>query len=166
MDLDALLRESVERSASDIHLKPDAPPILRINGRLEAQPDLGVVSAQFMDAAARRMLPERRYAELREGHEFDVMYGEGISRLGTLLEVGVDQKILEKSGAWFTYGTMRLGNGKDGARTFLKDNPKVAAEIEAKIRDKAGFGAGRPAEAAPGEVAGRAPAVAAAEKGR
>ena len=97
--------------------------------------------------------------------EFDVMYGEGISRLGTLLEVGVDLKVLEKSGAWYTYGSMRLGNGKDGARTFLKDNPKVAVEIEAKVRDKAGFGPVKAVEAAPADGASRTPAVA-AEKGR
>jgi twitching motility protein PilT len=91
MDLDALLRAGVERGASDIHLKPGAPPILRITGRLEPQPELGVVSAEFMDGAARRMLPERHYAELREGREIDIGYGVpgvGRFRVNVFLSVG------------------------------------------------------------------------------
>jgi twitching motility protein PilT len=81
MDLDALLRTGVERGASDIHLKPGAPPILRITGRLEPQAELGVVSPEFMDGAARRMLPERLYAELRGGREIDIGYGvPGVGR--------------------------------------------------------------------------------------
>ena len=91
MDLDALLRAGVERGASDIHLKPDAPPILRINGRLEPQAELGVVSAEFMDGAARRMLPERRYAELREGREIDIGYGvPGVGRFRVNVFLAVD----------------------------------------------------------------------------
>jgi len=88
--------------------------------------------------------------------EFDIMYGEGINRLGILLELGVDQKVLDKSGTWFTFGNVRLGQGKEGARAFLKDNPKVAAEIEHKIREKVGFAAG------PGPSPAAAPAAAAA----
>ena len=61
MELDALLHAGVERGASDVHLKPDAPPILRVHGRLEPRPDLGLVTAEFIDEAARRMLPERLY---------------------------------------------------------------------------------------------------------
>ncbi len=71
--------------------------------------------------------------------EFDVIYGEGISKLGILLEVGVDQKVIEKSGAWYTYNNLRIGQGKEGAKGFLKENGKVAAEIEKKIREKTGF---------------------------
>ena len=74
MDLDALLRAAVERGASDVHLKPDAPPVLRIHGRLEPQADWGVVTAEYMESAARRMLPERLYAQLREGREIDAGY--------------------------------------------------------------------------------------------
>jgi len=72
--------------------------------------------------------------------EFDIIYGEGISKLGTLLEVGVDKGVVDKSGAWFTYNNLRIGQGKEGARTFLKDNPPVAAEIEKKIKEKLGWG--------------------------
>ena len=66
--------------------------------------------------------------------EFDIMYGEGISREGELLELGVLHNVLEKSGAWYIYNGDRLGQGKDNCREFLKDNKPVAAEIEAKIR--------------------------------
>ena len=70
--------------------------------------------------------------------EFDVMYGEGISREGEVLEIGVLHGILEKSGAWYIYNGDRLGQGKDNSRDFLKENPALAKEIEAKIREKAG----------------------------
>jgi len=65
------------------------------------------------------------------------MYGEGISREGEVLEIGVLHGVLEKSGAWYIYNGDRLGQGKDNARDFLKDNAALAKEIEAKIREKA-----------------------------
>src|SRR4029078_10163461 len=70
--------------------------------------------------------------------EFDIMYGEGISREGEVLEIGVNLGVLEKSGAWYVYGSDRPGQGKDNARDFLKENPQLAREIEGKIREKAG----------------------------
>jgi recombination protein RecA len=70
--------------------------------------------------------------------EFDIMYGEGISREGEVLEIGVNLGVLEKSGAWYIYNGDRLGQGKDNARDFLKENPALAKEIEGKIREKAG----------------------------
>lgn len=66
--------------------------------------------------------------------EFDMIYGEGISREGSLLDMAVDRRIIVKSGAWFSYGDMRMAQGRDNARTFLKDNPELAAEIDAKVR--------------------------------
>jgi recombination protein RecA len=66
--------------------------------------------------------------------EFDVMYGEGISREGGLLDVGVAMDVVTKTGAWFTYVDTRLGQGREAAKTFLRDNPNVSAEIEGKIR--------------------------------
>ena len=66
--------------------------------------------------------------------EFDVMYGEGISREGGLLDVGVAMDVVSKTGAWFTYGETRLGQGREAATSFLRDNPPVAAEIEGRIR--------------------------------
>src|SRR3954467_2229971 len=70
--------------------------------------------------------------------EFDILYGEGISREGEVLEIGVLHGVLEKSGAWYIYNSDQLGQGKDNARDFLKENPALAKEIEAKIREKAG----------------------------
>jgi recombination protein RecA len=66
--------------------------------------------------------------------EFDILYGEGISREGEIVDLGVKANIVEKSGAWYSYSGNRIGQGKDNARQFLKDNPAMAHEIEAKIR--------------------------------
>ncbi|MGJ6978983.1 recombinase RecA [Aestuariimicrobium soli] len=72
--------------------------------------------------------------------EFDILYGQGISREGSLIDMGVDAGIIRKAGAWFTYETDQLGQGKENARSFLKANPEVAAEIENKIKQKLGLG--------------------------
>ena len=82
--------------------------------------------------------------------EFDIMYGKGISREGSLIDVGVEQNIIRKSGAWYTYDGDQLGQGKEKAREFLKENPDVAAEIEKKILEKLGVGIG----AGAGDAAG------------
>jgi recombination protein RecA len=74
--------------------------------------------------------------------EFDIIYGQGISREGSLIDVGVEQSIIRKSGAWYTYDGDQLGQGKENARKFLKENPDVATEIEKKILEKLGVGAG------------------------
>ena len=66
--------------------------------------------------------------------EFDMLYGEGISREGSIIDQAVARKIMTKSGAWFNYGEMRIAQGRDNARQFLKDNPELCDEIEAKIR--------------------------------
>jgi len=66
--------------------------------------------------------------------EFDIMYGDGISREGGLLDVGVAMDVVTKTGAWFTYGETRLGQGREAAKGFLRDNPAAGAEIEARIR--------------------------------
>ncbi|CAN5583499.1 recombinase RecA [soil metagenome] len=73
--------------------------------------------------------------------EFDIVYGQGISREGSLIDVGVDQGIVRKSGAWYTYDGEQLGQGKENVRTFLRDNPDLADEIEKKIKEKLGVGA-------------------------
>jgi len=67
--------------------------------------------------------------------EFDIMYGEGISTTGCLVDLGVDLDVLQKSGAWFSYGDVRIGQGREKAKEFLRDNPEIAAEVEAKIRE-------------------------------
>jgi recombination protein RecA len=70
--------------------------------------------------------------------DFDILYGEGISREGEIIELGVLYKLIEKSGAWYSYNGERIGQGKDNAREYLKDHPDVAREIEAKIRAHVG----------------------------
>ena len=72
--------------------------------------------------------------------EFDIVYGQGISREGGLIDLGVEHGIVRKSGAWYTYEGDQLGQGKENSRNFLKDNPELAVEIEKKILDKLGIG--------------------------
>jgi recombination protein RecA len=66
--------------------------------------------------------------------EFDIIYGEGISKNGELIDLGVDLAILKKSGSWFSYGETRLGQGRDAVKNLLRDNPELSEEIEAKIK--------------------------------
>ncbi|WP_431041841.1 recombinase RecA [Streptomyces sp. P1-3] len=96
--------------------------------------------------------------------EFDILYGQGISREGGLIDMGVEHGFIRKSGAWYTYEGDQLGQGKENARNFLKDNPDLANEIEKKIKEKLGIGVKPEAPAAePGaDAAGEAGAVAAA----
>ena len=78
----------------------------------------------------------------------EILYGEGISREGELIDMGVEAKLVEKSGAWYSYGSERIGQGKDNARQYLRENPEVAAKLEAELREKF-----QPAEAARDEDA-------------
>jgi recombination protein RecA len=71
--------------------------------------------------------------------EFDIMYGEGISKTGELLDLGVKSGVVEKSGAWFSYDSQRLGQGRENSRQFLKDNPEIANAIEASVRESSGL---------------------------
>ena len=98
--------------------------------------------------------------------DFDILYGVGISREGGLIDMGVEQGFVRKSGAWYTYESDQLGQGKENARTFLKENPDMANELEKKIKEKLGVGPKLDADstspaAAPGD-APAAPAAAAA----
>jgi recombination protein RecA len=72
--------------------------------------------------------------------EFDILYNEGISKEGELIDLGVIHGIVDKSGAWYSYNKDRIGQGKDNARQFLKENPEIAAEIEGRIRDTLNIG--------------------------
>jgi recombination protein RecA len=72
--------------------------------------------------------------------EFDIVYGQGISREGSLIDVGVEQGLIKKSGAWYTYEADQLGQGKENVRSFLRDNPDLADEIEKRIKEKLGIG--------------------------
>ncbi|MBA5777708.1 recombinase RecA [Stappia sp. F7233] len=83
--------------------------------------------------------------------EFDIVYGEGVSKMGELIDLGVKGGIVEKSGAWFSYNSQRLGQGRENAKQFLRENPEVANEIELAIRQNAGLIADRITDPAAGE---------------
>jgi recombination protein RecA len=132
----------------------------------------GVLADQLTYAVIREVLPSRRSRtfdlEVDELHnfvaedvvvhncappfkqaEFDILYGVGISREGSLIDVGVEQGIIRKSGAWYTYEGDQMGQGKENARKFLRDNPDVATEVEKRIKEKLGIGAVLDAELEP-----------------
>ena len=71
--------------------------------------------------------------------EFDIMYGEGVSKMGEIIDLGVKAGVVEKSGAWFSYDSQRIGQGRENAKTFLKNNPDIAAKIETQIRANSGL---------------------------
>ncbi len=83
--------------------------------------------------------------------EFDINYGEGISRSGELIDMGLETKLVEKSGAWISYGDLRIGQGRENAKQFLRDNPELAGEIERKLRHHLGLATAE-AGAAPASV--------------
>jgi recombination protein RecA len=66
--------------------------------------------------------------------EFDIMYGEGISKMGEIVDLGVEFNVLKKAGSWFSYGDTKIGQGRDAVKNMLTDNPEMSEEIEAKIR--------------------------------
>ncbi len=87
--------------------------------------------------------------------EFDILYGQGISREGEVIDMGVEQKVLEKSGSWYAYNGEKIGQGKDNAREFLRENPELAFEIENKVREAAGIrllASAEPTEAKPAKL--------------
>jgi len=88
--------------------------------------------------------------------EFEIIYGEGVSREGELVDLGVVHELIQKSGSWYSYAGDRIGQGKDNVRTFLKEHPEIAAGLEAKIREKSlgTLAASRPAGAAAVAVEG------------
>jgi recombination protein RecA len=71
--------------------------------------------------------------------EFDIMYGEGVSKMGEILDLGVKAGLVEKSGAWFSYDSQRLGQGRENAKAFLKSNPDITSKIETAIRQNSGL---------------------------
>jgi recombination protein RecA len=85
--------------------------------------------------------------------EFDIGYGEGISKTGELVDLGIEMKIVEKSGAWFSYGDLRIGQGRENTKQFFRDNPDIANEIEKKIRANLGLPTGDVMAAGPVTIA-------------
>ena len=94
-------------------------------------------SGQFIGNHTRAKVVKNKVAPPFREAEFDIMFGEGISKLGEILDLGVKLGIVQKSGAWFNYGDMRLGQGRDNAKQFLKEHPEVAGEIEKIVRANA-----------------------------
>jgi recombination protein RecA len=83
--------------------------------------------------------------------EVDIIYGEGISREGDLVDLGVQEKIISKSGTWFSYGDVRIGQGRDNAKQFLKENKDIAEQIDRALRQKLNLPGGEPTESETGK---------------
>ena len=90
----------------------------------------------FLGNRARVKVIKNKVASPFKQAEFDIMYNEGISKEGNLVDVGVNEEIVQKSGAWFAYNDIRLGQGRENAKTYLKEHPDIMAEIEQKVREK------------------------------
>ena len=91
----------------------------------------------FIGNRTRAKIVKNKVAPPFREAEFDIMFGEGISKIGEILDLGVKLGVVQKSGAWFNYGEMRLGQGRDNAKIFLKEHPEVSAEIEKIVRANA-----------------------------
>jgi recombination protein RecA len=104
--------------------------IRRVESIKEGQEVMG--SRVRVKVVKNKMAPPFRQAE------FDIMFAEGISKTGELVDMGVDKKIIDKSGAWYSYNGERIGQGRDAAREFLKTNVVAAREVEQKLREAAG----------------------------
>jgi len=87
--------------------------------------------------------------------EFDVIYGEGISREGSVLDAAAEQNVVEKSGTWYTYASERIGQGRENAKRYLKENPKILADLETKVRAALGLKPVGPVVPAAPEKAGK-----------
>ena len=117
--------------------------------------DIAVGNQTRVKVVKNKMAPPFRQVE------FDIMYGEGISKTGELIDIGVQGNMVEKSGAWFAYDGQRIGQGRENAKKFMRDNPEMAAKLENEIRTKAGVvadamlvGPDSPGEAAEAEIDG------------
>jgi recombination protein RecA len=94
---------------------------------------------EFLGNRTRVKITKNKVAPPFKNAEFDIMYNEGISRTGDVLDLGVKEEIVQKSGSWFSYNDVRLGQGRENAKQFLKDNPELLYEIENTIREKYGL---------------------------
>ncbi|HSH00352.1 MAG TPA: recombinase RecA [candidate division Zixibacteria bacterium] len=98
-----------------------------------------------------RVVKNKVASPFREA-EFDIVYGKGISKSGELIDIAVNHEIIDKSGAWFSYGGDRLGQGRENAKKFLEDSPELFAEIDRRVREKLGFATSAPGQAAAAPV--------------
>ncbi|MBR2589877.1 MAG: recombinase RecA [Clostridia bacterium] len=104
--------------------------------RIEQIKVAGAGGQSFVGSRTRAKIVKNKVAPPFKEAEFDIIYGEGISKVGEILDTGVKYDICKKGGAWFYYGDIRLGQGRENAKKFLKENPEMMAEIEGKIKDK------------------------------
>ncbi|MBQ3432241.1 MAG: recombinase RecA [Clostridia bacterium] len=104
--------------------------------RIEQIKVAGAGGQTFVGSRTRAKIVKNKVAPPFKEAEFDIIYGEGISKVGEILDTGVKYDICKKGGAWFYYGEIRLGQGRENAKKYLKDNPDMMAEIEAKIKEK------------------------------
>ena len=95
--------------------------------------NLGSAPTPLEDVVKNKTAPPFKQAE------FDIMFDEGISKFGEIVDLGVEKKVIDKAGAWYSYHDERLGQGREAVKTFLKSNPDVAEKIEQQIREKAGL---------------------------
>lgn len=95
--------------------------------------------ADVVGSRVRAKIVKNKLAPPFRQAEFDIMYGEGISRTGSLLDLGVEVGVINKNGAWYTFGEERIGQGRESAKQFLKDNPDLTAQIEAQVKQKIGL---------------------------
>ena len=133
-------------------------PLLQIHSRTAAYPET-TTGGNALKFYASVRIDVRRVTQLKDGEEamgnrtrvkivknkmappfrkaeFDIVFGEGISKIGEIIDLGVEFGILTKSGSWFSYGESRLAQGRDAVKALLKDNPQLSEEIETKIREK------------------------------
>ena len=113
------------------------PDALRHGARIVH--DATVLRVEVTGSRAKVKVVKNKVAAPFRQAEFDIGYGEGISKVGELVDLGVDHKLVVKSGAWYSYGDLRLGQGRDNSKTFLRENPDLADELEAKIRERMGM---------------------------
>jgi len=152
-------KAEIEGEMGDSHVGLQArlmsQALRKITGALSSTGTTAIFINQLREKIGVKVVKNKMAPPFKQA-EFDILYGQGISREGSLLDLGVDNGVVRKSGAWFTYGEDQLGQGKENARNFLKDNPQLAAEIEEKILAALGIGE-------PGRKAREAEEVAAAE---
>ena len=98
------------------------------------------LGGEFVGSRTRVKVVKNKVAPPFKEAEFDIMFGEGISKVGDILDLAVNEGIIQKSGAWFAYNEIKIGQGRENAKMYLKENPKIAEEVEKKVREKFQFG--------------------------
>ena len=140
LDFEAVARERMTPSAYDYYAGGAEDEVTLAENR-DAFRRIGAIKDvdTMVGGRTRAKVVKNKVAPPFREAEFDMMYGEGISREGDLIDQGVERNIIEKSGTWFSYGGERLGQGRENAKAFLKQNKEMAAAIEARLRKEMGL---------------------------